>query len=86
MQAMHAIAQVKPIGPELLDLNVPEPPSLDRHMELLEFPVKDIPDETAAARIRQKQELRQNKIEPNVQAMVKGFFTNNQEATRDEVV
>ena len=58
--AMHAIVQVQPMGPEVLDLNVPAPPSLDGHMKLLEFPeVEEIPEETPAAHIQKKQEFRQ---------------------------
>ncbi|CAL1143231.1 unnamed protein product [Cladocopium goreaui] len=61
--AMHAIVQVQPMGPEV-DLNVPAPPSLDGHMKLLEFPeVEEIPEETPAAHIQQKQEFRQKQHE-----------------------
>lgn len=57
--AIHAIVQVQPMGPQVLDLNVPAPPSLDGHidMTLLEFPeVEEIPEETPA--VQQKQEFR----------------------------
>lgn len=61
---MHAIVQVQPMGPQVLDLNVPAPPSLDGHidMTLLEFPeVEEIPEETPA--VQQKQEFRRKQRE-----------------------
>eukprot|EP00435_Cladocopium_sp_Y103_P065119 s336_g27.t1 len=71
--AMHAIMQVKPMGPQVLDLNVPAPPapSLDGHtlMALLEFPEEEFQG-TPAARIQRKQEFR--KIQDEVK--LRDFF------------